>query len=586
MTLSWKLFLSFFSLIACLLGFTLYITRVQTEAHEITRIQQALMVVQQDFQGRLDSHQKETLKLVRTITLEQKFRAFLSQIKDNYYPFAEEIALDSSADMVFMVDEASRMRATYPMTPDSHEWFRKHVQELRTAEVLDTGAASFHITPLGNEFLSMVYVPLKESLSDEYAIGVIVVCKRMDDAWIKVLFGQTLDSYGIRAVFFIGDTPVAGNVSTQEGSAMLGALHDAEPDLGSYLFAGERYIARAELFDDSGTGPAAGYVLSSNLDQALKPFQSLQNAILLIGFITLLVGMVVTLGLANRFVRPLRVLVGAAKEVAKGNFDVRVQARSRDEMGELSDAFNHMTEGLHERERIRGSLSKYEQQVHEQVAEIERMGRLKRFFSPELAEVIVSGGAEDLLASHRREITVVFLDLRGFTAFAENAEPEQVMQILEEYHGEMGQLIVEYNATLERFTGDGMMLFFNDPVPMPKPDEQAVRMALAMQERVAMKLQEAWSKAGHDLGFSIGIAAGFATLGMIGFEGRRDYAAIGSVANLAARLCGEARASQILVSQHFLHRVEDTVEAEFVGEVNLKGFHHSISTYAILRMRG
>jgi adenylate cyclase len=226
-----------------------------------------------------------------------------------------------------------------------------------------------------------------------------------------------------------------------------------------------------------------------------------------------------------------------------------------------------------------------EQRVQQQVAQLERLSRLKRFFSPHLAELIVAGGAQDPLQSHRREVTVVFLDLRGFTAFAEVAEPEEVMGVLREFHAEMGTLILEHEGTLERFTGDGMMIFFNDPVPVPNPAERAIRMALAMRDRVG-ELTVRWRKLGYDLDCGMGLGQGYATLGAIGFEGRWDYGAIGTVTNLAARLCGEAKPGQILVSRRLLATVEDLVEAEAVGELSLKGFHRSITAYNVLRLRG
>ena len=225
-----------------------------------------------------------------------------------------------------------------------------------------------------------------------------------------------------------------------------------------------------------------------------------------------------------------------------------------------------------------------EHRVQDQVEQLERLGRLKRFFSPQLAELIVSGGAEDPLKTHRREVTVVFLDLRGFTAFAETAEPEEVMGVLREYHAEMGKLILEHEGTLERFTGDGMMIFFNDPVPVPNPAERAVRMALIMRERV-QELTVKWCKLGYDLDFGVGIAQGYATIGAIGFEGRLDYGAIGTVTNLAARLCGEAKPGHILIPQRLLGAVENVVEAEAVGELTLKGFHRAVAAYNILRLR-
>ena len=225
-----------------------------------------------------------------------------------------------------------------------------------------------------------------------------------------------------------------------------------------------------------------------------------------------------------------------------------------------------------------------EQRVEQQLAQLDRLERLKRFFSPQLAELIVSGDAEDPLKSHRREIVVVFLDLRGFTAFAETSEPEEVMGVLREYHVAMGRAIVKHEGTLERFTGDGMMIFFNDPVPVPDAAERAVRMALAMRARVD-ELLVRWRKRGYDLDFGVGIAQGYATIGAIGFEGRMDYGAIGTVTNMAARLCGEAQPRQILVSQRVLGAVEALVEAEELGGLTLKGFSKPVPAFNLLRLR-
>jgi adenylate cyclase len=225
------------------------------------------------------------------------------------------------------------------------------------------------------------------------------------------------------------------------------------------------------------------------------------------------------------------------------------------------------------------------ERVAEQVGQLDRLGRLKRFFSPQLAELIVAGGAEDPLRTHRREVTVVFVDLRGFTAFAETAEPEEVMAVLREYHAELGGLVLAHEGTLERFAGDGMMVFFNDPVPVPDPAERAVRMALAMRERVRA-LTGRWRKSGHDLDFGVGIAQGYATIGAIGFEGRWDYGAIGTVTNLAARLCGEAGPGQILVSRRVLAAVEALVEAEPVGDLSLKGLLRPVAAFNLVRYTG
>jgi adenylate cyclase len=225
-----------------------------------------------------------------------------------------------------------------------------------------------------------------------------------------------------------------------------------------------------------------------------------------------------------------------------------------------------------------------EQRVVEQLAELERIGRLKRFFSPQLAELIVSTGEEKLLESHRREVTVVFCDLRDFTAFSETTEPEEVMEVLREYHTALGELIFRFEGTLERFAGDGLMVFFNDPVPCPDPAARAVRMAVAMRQRVG-ELTGTWRKRGHQLDFGVGIAQGYATLGKIGFEGRFDYAAIGTVTNLAARLCGEAAGGQILISQRVYAAVEALAVANQVGELSLKGFVKPVPAYNVWALK-
>lgn len=224
--------------------------------------------------------------------------------------------------------------------------------------------------------------------------------------------------------------------------------------------------------------------------------------------------------------------------------------------------------------------AKLEERVNEQLGQLEGLSRLKRFFSPQLAEAILTGGADNPLVSHRREVTVVFLDLRNFTAFAETSEPEEVMRVLREFHTEMGKLILEHGGTLERFTGDGMMIFFNDPVVVSDPAERALRMAVAMRERVN-EMSVVWRKQGYDLSLGIGIAQGYATIGAIGFEGRLDYGAVGAVTNLAARLCGEAKGGQVLTNRKTLSKFEQLVEAEPVGELALKGFARPISVYSI-----
>jgi len=222
-----------------------------------------------------------------------------------------------------------------------------------------------------------------------------------------------------------------------------------------------------------------------------------------------------------------------------------------------------------------------ERRVTDQVSEIERMGRLRRFLPPQVADLIVASGTEKQLESHRREITALFCDLRGFTGFSESSDPEDVMALLHEYHAAIGVIINKYGGTLERYAGDGVMVVFNDPIPVDNPALQAVLMAIEMRAAIG-ELIEKWRKLGHDIGFGIGIAHGFATLGTIGFEGRFDYAAIGTVSNVASRLCDEAKPGQILISPRVLMAVEKDITVEPVGDFALKGIRRPLTAYNVL----
>lgn len=226
-----------------------------------------------------------------------------------------------------------------------------------------------------------------------------------------------------------------------------------------------------------------------------------------------------------------------------------------------------------------------EERVEKQLAEIERIRRLERFLAPQVAQLIASSDGHDaLLKSHRREVTVVFCDLRGFTAFTENSEPEEAMNVLREYHAALGELIFRYEGTLDRYAGDGVMILFNAPIPFPDHVQRAVKMAIEMRDSIVLLTQK-WRNRGHDLGFGVGIAVGYATLGQIGFERRLEYAAIGSVTNLASRLSDEAQAGQIIVSQRAYGMVEPFVDATPIAPLNLKGFHHPVAAVEILRWR-
>jgi adenylate cyclase len=228
--------------------------------------------------------------------------------------------------------------------------------------------------------------------------------------------------------------------------------------------------------------------------------------------------------------------------------------------------------------------ARLEERVAEQLGQLERLARLKRFLSPKVVELIVAGELEDPLATRRREVTIMFVDLRGFTAFSETAAPEDVIGVLRDYHGEIGRLVNVHEGTIEHFAGDGVMLIFNDPAPLPDPALSAVRMAVDLRESVA-RLSESWRKLGYELGCGMGIAQGYATIGTIGFPGRHDYGVIGAVNNLAARLCGQATAGQILISHRIYGRVEDKVSVEPMGEIVLKGLHAPVPAYNVVVLK-
>ena len=259
------------------------------------------------------------------------------------------------------------------------------------------------------------------------------------------------------------------------------------------------------------------------------------------------------------------------------------RVRSLLRVKELHDTVQHQATKLQEQtEQLSSWNCLLEERVAEQLTEIERIGRLKRFLAPQVAQMIASSDLPDsVLASHRQEITVLFCDLRGFTNFTETSEPEEVMAVLRDYHENLGELIFRYEGTLERFLGDGIMIVFNDPIPCVDHTERAVRLALDMRERVNA-LGTEWRRKGHELGFGIGIATGFATVGQIGFQERREYTAIGSVINLASRLCDEAGTGQIVIPARVLASVDESVKVKALGELTLKGFDKPLAAYDVL----
>ena len=314
--------------------------------------------------------------------------------------------------------------------------------------------------------------------------------------------------------------------------------------------------------------------------------------------------------MVRRVILPLEALRRGAELIGSGNLEHRLEIKTGDEFEVLAEEFNKMTAALHEAyegleqkveertrdllkanqklEEARRDLEEWnqtlEEKVQKQVNELERTGRIKRFVSPQVAESVLNLDNVDPFQTHRREVTVVFIDLRGFTDFSDGHEPEEVMQFLRNYHEEIGNLIFKYEGTLEHFAGDGIMVFFNDPIPREDHTELAARMAIEVQSRIN-ELRPEWRGKGYELDVGIGMAAGFATLGTIGFEGRMDYGAIGNVTIMASRLSNEAQGGQILTNRKTLGKIEDLVEADPLGEMQLKGFTRPVPTFNISKLK-
>jgi len=339
--------------------------------------------------------------------------------------------------------------------------------------------------------------------------------------------------------------------------------HPIQPDrdnspLGRIL-RGERFVHVADVSSDEGSRISTGFremITESGLRSSIMV--ALRKEDSLVGTITVY----------RKEVRPF-----SEKQIALlQNFAAQAviameNARLLGELHQRTDEVAELNRGL-------------EARVAEQVEELGRVGRLKRFLAPQLAELIVSQKDEKILESHRREIVVVFGDLRGYTAFTETAEPEEVLDFLREYHGALGPLVSQFEGTLDQFSGDGIMVFFNDPVPIPDAAERAVRMAMAMRD-AASTLISGWRRLGRHLGFGAGIAQGYATLGQIGFSERSGYTAIGTVCNVAARLCAEAKDGQILISQRVAAGLGDNVTVEDIGSLALKGLMQPVVAYNV-----
>ena len=421
----------------------------------------------------------------------------------------------------------------------------------------------------GSEPYVQIAVPIKRFAGE--VVGVLtaeVNLKYIWDVISQIRAGEAGYAY---VVSIEGDLVAHPNISLvlrrpsfrdldQVRSALAGADGPIAPQLnyaGQKVFAAYAAIPKLEWF----------VLVERPVAEAYGPLYSslLRTGILLL--IGLSIAVLASLIIGLRVVRPLRVLQEGAAKIGAGDLDHRIEVRTGDELERLADEFNQMTT-----------------QLQDSYLNIEHMSHLKRYFSPHLADLIISSGEEGITESHRQEITVVFCDLRNFTEFSSIAEPEEAMRVLRQFYTALGTELRRFEATIGHFAGDGLMAFFNDPLPCPDPAARAVRMATAMQQDVE-KLVEQWQRRGIKLGLGIGISSGYATLGNIGSEEQFHYTAIGTVVNLASRLCDEAESGQILIAEAVYAEVQEFVDVKLIGEISLKGFPKPISVLEVAGTR-
>jgi len=553
-----KLFLVFFTIILALLVFTHYYSNSETVAFETKRITQQLQTTQARFLDRFDTESRHNLKLVQTITSDQKYRSFLQQMRDNYFSFAEEIAYDTDANIVFVVDETIALRGVFPQAPDNLPMATTHeAQDFidlpdveRTIEgILDSGKDRRQVVALGDSLFNSVFVPLKESLSDDYALGVVSVCIKLDDTWVAGLMAD--DAKDLNVIFHIDGRPVTSDMRAGHRAGAVQAALRMPGETGTIELDGERHVVLKGDFDNAGA--PAGYVLTASLDKAMAPFVSLQAQILAVGLFALAIGVVTVSLLTNRIVNPIRLLVRGTREVMTGNYDYHVENRSKDEVGQLASAFNHMIGGLKEREQIRSLFGKY---VH-----------------PSIVKDIMGNPEHLKMGGTRKMQTMLFSDIEGFTSISESMDAEQLVGFLNDYLGAMTEELSANGGILDKYLGDGIMAFWGEPFTKENHALQACRAALAMQARLCAKSAEWVDRGLPELRMRIGIATGEVVVGNIGSDQARDYTCIGDTVNLGSRLEGVNRiyGTRIIIDEVSREMAGDGIVARELDTVQVMG---------------
>ncbi|NQV55870.1 MAG: HAMP domain-containing protein [Rhodospirillales bacterium] len=541
-----------------LVGITLYVTNTQTTTFERARIIEELQTTQLRFEEKFRTERAHTLKLVRTITSDQKYRSFLQQVRDNFFSFAEEIAKDTDADIVTIFDEDLKLRGFGAAMPNSkiskqrNVWMKNATAVPYFSEtihsVLEDGKQRAMVMSLGSRLVDMVHVPLKEARDEDYAVAVVSVGHEINDKWVEGLAGG---SKSIQVVFYKNKSPVASNLNITDRKKITSAAMAAPEGSGSFVLDGERFIVQQGSFKHSGD--PSGYVFTASLDKAMAPFVALQWKIFYTAAAALGVGILVIFLITNKIVLPIRILVDGTRRVVAGDYDFKVEKHTKDEVGELSEAFGHMVDGLKEKELIRNLFGKY---VH-----------------PSIVNDIIANPENLERGGTRKVQTLLFSDIAGFTTISEGMDAEELVSFLNEYMGAMAAEISSSDGILDKYLGDGIMAFWGPPFTKENHALCACRAALGMQKKL-FKMREIWRAEGRPrIDMRIGLATGDVVVGDIGSEHSRDYTCIGDTVNLSSRLEGvnKVYGTGIIIDLETRDMAGDTLVTRELDTVQVKG---------------
>ncbi len=549
MSFSSKIFITFFISVTILLLATLYLIDTRTEQHTIDHLIIDLNKVQEQFQRDLNKRQKHIQTLARIITTDQKFRSFLSQIKDNFYPFTEEIAKDTEADYVYMLDDKPAVRAKYKKPEKNWLNLEDKFKVLDIDTRLDQGVIQIGLVNLGEQLLNSYFIPLKENLNDDYAIGMIIIFNQLNDAWVEELLGT---GSNLHAVFFNGKHVVAKNTSHAFAEAVI-QKEEWSKDTKIFLWDQQRYIVKKVLF--AADIENAGYMLSVNLDILLLELKELQKQILLIGGGVLLLGALLFLIISYQVTQPVRMIRNGTQAISDGNFQYRIKYLSQDEIGQLASAFNQMAIGLEEKEKIRNTFNQY--------------------VDPAIVAEILSKPEKLKMGGQRIEQSVLFSDIEGFTNFSENMPAEDLVNLLNEYLTLMTRQIADNQGILDKYIGDAIMAFWNPEICGQMHAQLACQAALSMQMTLDTFRAHCFERGFPEINTRIGISSGEMIVGNIGSEQAKSYTCIGDKVNYSSRLEGLNKyyQTQIIIDQQtsesiygFLIRKLDRVKVKGRGQ--------------------